>query len=199
MLCYLQNQNTLCNKLCQSNSKTFHVCKAKELHTHEDVGNDKVSTGLLIGHKKIIPTFVGFAESNLQKNSQFHTEFAEIFGANFSEKWSVKNSWFHGNFLGIFQWKRIGFALIWWTFSTKKDSNLTIFPKMTSSSLYNSNRKHWVLTSVVFIIPVILQENLNNSFRLSYVFVFVWPWGSVWQRSSLFCLRRQWVLSFSKH
>ena len=71
-----------------------------------------IHVGLLIGHRKKL-NFMEFSETNLQKKTaNFKRKFIEVFGPNFAEKQSVKNGRFRENFLGIFCWKAITFALI---------------------------------------------------------------------------------------
>ena len=112
--------------------------------------------------------FVGFSLSNLQENS--------LFWAHFAEKWPVKNGQFCGNFLGMFCWKAFNFALIWWTFFNKKDSNFVIFSKMTSGCLciYLAISATETPTFYKYCLCKSgdLTGILGDSFGLSYMFVF---------------------------
>ena len=60
---------------------------------------------LLIGGGENGSNFAGFSETNSWKKQPLCGKFAEIFGATFAKKESVKNDRFHGNFLGKFCWK----------------------------------------------------------------------------------------------
>lgn len=122
--------------------------------------------------------FVGFSSSNLQENS--------LFWAHFAEKWPVKNGQFCGNFLGMFRWKAFNFALIWWTFFNKKDSNFVIFSKMTSGCLCI------YLAISATETPTFYKWSYRNFGRLIWIIVYVcvcivWPRSSFWQRLSFPC------------
>ena len=59
-------------------------------------------SGLLIGRRKKKVKFCGISRDKFMEKT---ADCMEIFGANFTEKRSVKIGQFCGNFLGKFHWK----------------------------------------------------------------------------------------------